>query len=59
MEKHLTALKAIRAKCIDCYCGNKTEVRKCTSEGCPLFVYRMGHNPYRKKNKQSIPTPAQ
>lgn len=61
MEKHLTALQAIRAKCIDCYCGNKTEVRKCPSENCPLHFYRMGENPNRKSigNKNAIPPQAQ
>lgn len=48
MEKHLTPLKAIRQKCIDCACGNKAEVRKCTAENCPLFIFRMGHNPNRQ-----------
>ena len=34
--------KAIRLKCIDCCCGNATEVRKCTAENCPLWRFRMG-----------------
>lgn len=59
MEKRLTPMQAIRQKCIDCCCGNKSEVRNCTAEKCSLFVYRMGHSPYRKKNKQPIPAPAQ
>ena len=41
----LTPLKAIRAKCLDCCCGNSAEVRRCTAEKCPLFPYRMGHRP--------------
>lgn len=48
MKKRLTPLKAIRQKCIDCVGGNKAEVRKCTAENCPLFIFRMGHNPNRK-----------
>lgn len=35
--------KAIREKCIDCCCGNKTEVRHCPCSDCPLFPYRLGH----------------
>lgn len=58
MEKHLTPLQAIRQKCIDCACGNKAEVRKCTAENCPLFIFRMGHNPNRKGNKGIAMTPA-
>lgn len=38
-------IKAIRAKCLDCTCGNSAEVRRCTVEKCPLYPYRMGHRP--------------
>jgi hypothetical protein len=41
MER-LTRGKAIRAKCLDCCCGNSAEVRKCTLTNCPLWIYRMG-----------------
>lgn len=44
----LSPLKAIRAKCIDCCCGYTAEVRSCTAEDCPIWPYRMGHNPNRK-----------
>lgn len=44
----LSPLKAIRAKCIDCCCGNQQEVRLCPAEDCPVWPYRMGHNPNRK-----------
>lgn len=43
-----TPLKAIRAKCLDCMCDQPSEVRICPSEACPLWPYRMGHNPARK-----------
>ena len=42
-----TPLKSIRAKCLDCMCGQMQEVRLCPSEDCPLYPYRMGHNPAR------------
>ena len=38
----ITRAKAIRLKCIDCCCGNMAEVRRCPSEHCPLWRYRMG-----------------
>lgn len=38
-------LKAIRAKCLDCCCGQIVEVRYCTALKCPLNPYRMGHKP--------------
>lgn len=44
----LTPLKAIREKCLDCMCDQPGEVRLCTCHDCPLYPYRMGHNPARK-----------
>ena len=41
MER-ITRAKAIRLKCLDCCCGNTAEVRRCPSEYCPLWRYRMG-----------------
>ena len=43
----MTALKAIRAKCLDCMCDQQAEVRRCPCIECPLFPYRMGRNPNR------------
>lgn len=40
-----TPIKAIRAKCVECCCGNFAEVRECELSECPLFEYRMGHRP--------------
>jgi len=48
MMEMLSPLKSIRAKCTDCMCGQLAEVRLCPSENCPLWPYRMGHNPNRK-----------
>ena len=47
-EKILTPCKAIRAKCLDCSGRNTAEVRNCLITDCPLYPYRMGHNPNRK-----------
>ena len=44
----MTPVKAIRAKCIECNCGNLAEVKRCIMPDCPLYPYRMGHNPARK-----------
>src|SRR5262245_38843326 len=46
-------LKAIRARCLDCCCGQSSEVRKCVSVGCPSWPFRMGVNPFRQKRKVS------
>ena len=43
----LSAIRAIRAKCIDCSGGSPSEARKCTAIGCALWPYRMGTNPRR------------
>ena len=42
-------LSAIRWKCFDCSGCNWLEVEKCVSIGCPLGPYRMGKNPFRKR----------
>lgn len=49
-----TPIKAIRAKCLDCCCGQVAEVRLCIDEECPLWEYRMGHRP--KEDKQTDET---
>jgi len=46
--KHLTPLRAIRSKCIDCSGGQPKEVRFCPVEDCPLYLYRFGNNPRRQ-----------
>lgn len=40
-----TPMKAIRAKCLECSCGQMSEVRNCTVKTCPLWEYRSGHRP--------------
>jgi len=44
MRKY-TPMRAIRAKCLDCVCGQIYEINKCQIEKCPLWVYRTGHRP--------------
>lgn len=43
-------LEAIKAKCLDCVCGQQSEVELCTITECALHPFRFGKNPYRKKN---------
>ena len=43
----MTPLRAIRAKCLDCCCGQVAEVRRCPSKSCALWPYRFGKNPAR------------
>jgi hypothetical protein len=49
MEKRLTPIKAIRAKCLDCMGGSSKEVRLCNIPECSLFPYRLGKNPARAR----------
>ena len=43
----MTPLKAIRAKCLDCCCGQAHEVKLCPCSDCPLYQFRFGKNPNR------------
>lgn len=53
-EKKITnPVKAIRAKCLDCYCGSSNEVELCTCTGCACYPFRRGKNPYRVKPELS------
>ena len=51
--KILTPIKSIRAKCLDCCCGQKQEVKLCMSKDCPLHPYRLGHRPKNTENTQN------
>lgn len=57
--QHLTPLKAIRKKCLDCSAGQPSEVRNCEIVDCPLFIYRMGKNPKRAGIGRKISNPIQ
>lgn len=43
--QRMTPIKSIRAKCLDCCCGQTQEVRLCPSQNCALWLYRMGKRP--------------
>ncbi|MDD6490199.1 MAG: hypothetical protein PUG48_10405 [Clostridia bacterium] len=55
--KKLTPIKAIRAKCLDCCCWDRKEVKLCTATNCPLYAYREGHRPkeYNNTTEQTNP----
>lgn len=46
-ERKTTPLKAIRAKCLDCTCGQPREINACQIKDCALYAFRFGKNPYR------------
>lgn len=43
--KRLTPMKAIKAKCLDCCCGSRLEVKLCPATDCMLWRYRFGRKP--------------
>ncbi len=45
VEKSLTPMKAIREKCMECSNWQYSEVRRCPSTDCALWVYRLGKKP--------------
>lgn len=48
----LTPIHSIRAKCLDCSNGSRTEVRLCELTDCALWPYRMGRRPKRNYQLQ-------
>lgn len=48
-KKITSPLKAIKAFCIECNCGQASEVPRCPCTDCPLYEFRRGKNPYRKQ----------
>ena len=47
MEKSVTPVRAIRAKCLDCCAGSAHEVKLCPIPSCSLYPFRLGKNPNR------------
>lgn len=48
-KKHgLTRLQAIHRYCIWCMGDHTRWIKECTANHCPLYPYRMGHNPRLK-----------
>ena len=41
--------RAIRAKCVDCSGGSRTEVRECAATGCALWPCRLGRAVNRRR----------
>lgn len=52
-KKPTNPVKAIRAKCLDCCCGQTKEVELCPCTYCALYPFRFGRNPYRTKRELS------
>ncbi len=44
----MTRSSAIKAKCLDCSCGSRRQVRCCPVTSCPIWEYRFGTRPSGK-----------
>lgn len=44
-------LKAIRAYCMGCSCGNYVEVERCGIPKCELYPFRFGKDPHPNEAK--------
>ena len=53
MTEITNPIKAIRAKCLECSNGATAEVKECAVYKCPLYPFRMGKNPYRRRREMS------
>ena len=49
LPKETNPVKAIRAFCLSCCMEQPSEVKLCAADECPLWEFRMGKNPYRKR----------
>ena len=53
VSENTNVLRAIRLKCLDCSTYNINEIKECPVKNCPLFPFRNGNNPFRKKKELS------
>jgi len=51
VEKTLTPMSAIRAKCMECSNFQYSEINRCPVTDCALWAYRLGTKPDQKKKK--------
>ena len=56
LEKTLTPMSAIRAKCQECSNFQYSEIKRCPVVDCALFPYRLGRRPRETeiKNKTAV-----
>lgn len=49
VSKNKNVLRAVRLKCFDCSAMQLSEVKDCPVSECPLYPFRLGKNPFRKR----------
>ena len=49
VRENTNVLRAIKLKCLDCSSYNTNEIKECPVKNCPLYPFRLGKNPFRKR----------
>ena len=49
VSENTNVLRAIKLKCLDCSTYNTNEIKECPVKNCPLYPFRLGKNPFRKR----------
>ena len=49
VSENTNILRAIKLKCLDCSTYNINEIKECPVKNCPLYPFRLGKNPFRKR----------
>ena len=49
VNENTNVLRAIKLKCLDCSTYNINEIKECPVKECPLYPFRQGKNPFRKR----------
>lgn len=49
VSENRNVLRAIKLKCLDCSTYNINEIKECPVKNCPLYPFRLGKNPFRKR----------
>lgn len=53
VSENTNVTRAIKLKCLDCSTYNINEIKECPVKECPLYPFRLGKNPFRKKKELS------
>ena len=49
VSENTNVLRSIKLKCLDCSTYNINEIKECPVKECPLYPFRLGNNPFRKR----------
>lgn len=49
VRENTNVLRAVHLKCYDCSAFSSKEIKECPVKECPLYPFRQGKNPFRKR----------